>query len=1342
MAGRHPLHNGQPAGGDLAPAYGVSCTPLLPQQLLPYERQLIQELGCTEQEYLQFKQRIDWLSRERPAEYAHIPDVQNDALTVAIISLVLGVVSQGLSLLLAPRAPAQQRQGGNRTLDSIAGRDRFAPTYGFQANQELSRYGETIPIVFTKQQRVQLNINGRTDFYYVGGIMISPKLVWSRMFSWGGYQSLSMVFLAGQSPMPRGPYSTPAEIAADRAGVYIGQLPLDSFPDGDYRWYYYQGGTPIAGTTTYQALPGSVRTTPDSRLRGHNNRYGNFGTPIGPDENAFNAQTFAGLTADAFCHSFSPSSRTQFGAYNGLPNGTPYRLNWDVVSYLSGASEQTAGSYTAKRFQIAGNPKMAGVGRNYARQFGIVSANVNGTDYTSPQQSNGLRVQMVVGGTVTVIYNAGRLQDTLYYDTSNPNIVANRQRGLDFTYANPDLDAVDNKQIISAIQTEHEQQDELLKIGTKWMIGNCMFEVSSRTPSDNVYDKTDSSPYTIILKCIAVYGDGGPGYIGVCHRPFITTNTNLPEGSEGPLFDIGQAWFPICKAELATFQNSRACEVTEIGIKSNVWTRFNGITNFNSVPSVEKLHKYDTENTSLSTGTNQSYARRASFFHLYVRPANNDYSPEEGWAKLNPFPFCVVGSAPQDQYNFIRIAQPFDQFEYRIRPVTSGEINQIIGRGLCIRLNSDGITAVNPFYDASGIVTQYGTFTIRVRGFLDDIAALALHSEMVSDPVFSGSQVTTAPVSSVRFVRAFSYRDNTDANLRRISNGIAKAIGKDPDNVGEAPFPDVPYFPLPVGAEYQFTEADKNNFQFSGGGRTVRLNMRLRVENLGPNDPGAARTIFWTLVNGQSIPANFTGTWTGGEIFVITKPILDDTLVDYIFEVNTPVTTRTYTTVSGPRIFEINSAIAEVSHYSNLITRSCDNGPEHELVYVNENLANDPVRNGVASYTGCAMAGISVRSGISLSSFEQLHIYQKKGIQVTNIRRNSNGNTVLTTDSSNIFTDLAYYLLTNPHTGAGELISSDLVDLAQFARTGSFLEANGLYYDDVIVEPQNLREFLARISTSLLCNLVMRGGKFSIEPALPIDTTRNYTMFDVKVPISGIFTEGNIIEDSFQLEYVQAQERLPIRAMVRYRTELPNRFPQEQTAVVYYTDQANGPLEEFNFTHITSRYHAELFAKYALSARRHRTHVVSFQTLPYGLGLAPGDFIRVVTQASYVQPGASGIIKDNGAIITPAQLTNGQSVEVYYWDRNDNEVNEDTLTISIVDGQPKANKLFGSIFAIKDTTTRSLVYMVDSIDLDEEGLARISASYFPIDANGYSVVANELKPSYNGFTVVSDLAPD
>lgn len=198
---------------------------MLSQQLLPYERDLIAQLGCTKEEYLQFKQQIDWLSRERPAEYAGVPDVDNEL--TAVILFVVGLVLQGVSYLLTPKPdiPQQQRQGQNRSLDSIVGRDRFAPTYGFQSSQELSRYGETIPIVFTEQKRVQLTIAGTTDWYYVGGIMVSPKLVWSRMFSWGSYQSLNLVFLLGQSPVPRGPYSTPAEIAADRAGVYIGQLP-------------------------------------------------------------------------------------------------------------------------------------------------------------------------------------------------------------------------------------------------------------------------------------------------------------------------------------------------------------------------------------------------------------------------------------------------------------------------------------------------------------------------------------------------------------------------------------------------------------------------------------------------------------------------------------------------------------------------------------------------------------------------------------------------------------------------------------------------------------------------------------------------------------------------------------------------------------------------------------------------------------------------------------------------------------------------------------------------------------------------------------------------------------
>jgi hypothetical protein len=43
--------------------------------LLPYERQLIDALGCTEAEYKQFVRHLQDKATARPAEYALVPDM-------------------------------------------------------------------------------------------------------------------------------------------------------------------------------------------------------------------------------------------------------------------------------------------------------------------------------------------------------------------------------------------------------------------------------------------------------------------------------------------------------------------------------------------------------------------------------------------------------------------------------------------------------------------------------------------------------------------------------------------------------------------------------------------------------------------------------------------------------------------------------------------------------------------------------------------------------------------------------------------------------------------------------------------------------------------------------------------------------------------------------------------------------------------------------------------------------------------------------------------------------------------------------------------------------------------
>jgi hypothetical protein len=44
--------------------------------LLPFEKRLIAELGCTEEEYKEFVRDVAYRAYVRPAEYAHVPDVR------------------------------------------------------------------------------------------------------------------------------------------------------------------------------------------------------------------------------------------------------------------------------------------------------------------------------------------------------------------------------------------------------------------------------------------------------------------------------------------------------------------------------------------------------------------------------------------------------------------------------------------------------------------------------------------------------------------------------------------------------------------------------------------------------------------------------------------------------------------------------------------------------------------------------------------------------------------------------------------------------------------------------------------------------------------------------------------------------------------------------------------------------------------------------------------------------------------------------------------------------------------------------------------------------------------
>jgi len=1253
-----------------------------PLPLLPWEKQLIAALECSEDDYRQFVRELHRKAIVRPAGYEHIPDVRNDPLTVAIISLVVGIASTAASYFLAPKpksyAADDPDEAKTTRLEDATGAQSYAPTYGFSSQQQLAKYGVRVPIVFTKQELLTDDLG---EAYYSGGVLISPLLVWSRIKSFGNHQVIELQMVAGQAPMER----------SDVTGIFLGNNTLDAMQDESYQFYY----------------TGGFDDNSSSRLTGRNLRYGALAqpAPVGYDEEAFFCPTRLGSGRPGFCHSYTPSSQTVFGVYTAIPNGTPYRLNWEVISVpnLDGKDFADAQKEAARQYRIVAqadmdsvlggedlvdpyNSGMPGVGRNYGRHVGVVEHEGFQVPVADPA-FQGVAIRTVEeGDTIKIVVGYGRQQTTPKW--SRDDITGDQD--------------INTEDVRSTTDNENVRFDSQFKVGTYFMIGRCMFSVTSR--SADIFEPGITEHVEVYLECIEAWSQN-QNKIGVVGINKVEKETFLI----GP--DISEAFFPICQVELAEIVNNKSCDVTEIGLKSNVWLRFNNICNFNAIPTPEELIEYNDDKTIITTSYRNTYGARTSFFLLYVRPAHQNPDGSADWVFLKKF--CVKGSSPVDQYNFLRIFHAKrERYEFRIRPATSGELVYTADPNEEVwQLDSSSS------YGETTVSTEYGTFTIGSKYRAIISSSTWQLSEMIDRPSQYGetdvvSLATGAAPGSVSYQGLVQYGTNTYADNFKESNVWSTKSGLDPfyNNLGE-------------GAVYTFDIVYTDAGQDISGDREITLKVTLRSYKQTRSTATDGRNLWWR-VESVSVVSGF-GNWAANDVFR-KRRFYDAAGVEWeaIFRVDSLNQTQILVPTTVGRKFEEFPGIAEVSHYGDLITRSCDEGPEHEIVSVNESLEE----NIIPQYENLAMAGLKLKSGFNINSVDQLYLYMKNGV---NVERLTDGGT----GPSNLFTDLAYYLLTNSDIGVGGIISQELIDRTQLAATGAYLRANGLFFDDVIAEGTNVRSYLVSKAPSMLCNLATKNGVFSIEPALPINSN-NIIDGTIKVPIRAIFTDGNIIEDSFALEYLPLEERKMFQATVLYRKERENQFPEERTVTVCYKGDNNKPFEEFDMSHVTSTSHAIKIAKYFLSLRKHVTHSVSFKTMPDGNALQPGDWIKVATASSPYNPVSNGIVKADGTVVSTEPLTAG-TYPVFYWDQVSSTIAEGDL---VIDATGKATSLLGTIFSVKSAVSSNYenVYQIEALDIDQDGIVGIKATEFPVDSQGRSIIAQDVTPLSGQFDVLSD----
>ena len=1277
-----------------------------PRLLLPAEIELCKAIGASEEEYWFFTDQTASYNGKRSEAYDLIPDIKAGFVPPLIAGgsltwlgqIAVGVALSTISYLLTPK-PKQPKQGtSQRTADAV-GSKKFAPQFSFNSIQELALLGETVPLIFAN----------RIDDRF-GGVRVNSLLIWSQMLSLGKLQQLKAMALFSLGTIEREP---------DYAGFAIGDMLLNSYTSHKVALYFRENGGRITKADRYHQskLVATLETDPF--------------TVNYPSDNGY-------PTHKAFSGVRNPTTQSIFGAYAPMPNATIFKLPYELVRHPKGSGNEAARDMLRKRkkVELAMWPTRCGI-----------QSSTNGGNV-------GSIIKYIILGAVP------------YGNQPEDN---NEETG----YAPHGVEDVRN-----AVNSIRETTDNHLAIGETYLIGTAVAKCTSIT---------STKPWEIGISKEYTFEVTEKGDIDVVGN--LTVHCDNPKWNPAAYWDINgrkiyneQIWngrqlyasysvYVPQRLAIGTITNNRKCDVTEIGLKSKVYKQMT-FANVNSQPSEAALARAWEDRSQIQLGQLNRFIKRFSFFKLQVRRAGEDGA----WDDLTNSDttnhlglFCVKGSSPESQYNYITIRHQYtEQYEYRFLPYPGNYITRnSFGIGKFVNLLGASTNASAQGIGDFECQTTYGKFDIRFAGQVNyplSVENINNKEWKLGDPneTFSSGKVDdfynsnghfmsnngafTIP-SSTHWVeiepyyalnvytgddswRIFYYRDKKDW-LGNITGGIW-SIWWDGQNVAtDDSFPAGNYHKDAVEIESNFEGTPRrykpvlNNFGghppsegyafgnpnffyikieerqtvaspkiwdqlenvsytsgTSGGGSGLKV--RLEIWENSSTGLVAAK---WTIdpqhkgtgyVDGElvDIPARgvFPGV-TGLQIKVAleTESLLDENL-------------NQYDVVSDWNDYEGDKG----SH---------QDGPEHEIVYVNEELdmGSSPIQ-----YSEIAFAGIRLNSSKEWTNFTQLSAYFKKGIEVKRLIDGGTG-------ATNLFPEIAYALLTDAKLGAGKLIGVTFVDEAGMETAAQFCRANDYYWDGVISERVNLREFIYSQAGYCLLDFQIIGGKFSLKPSVPYKdndfTINHFTGPDIKA----MFTDGNIKD--LKVSYLSPEERQTFIANVIYRKEVENGFPETQSLQVSLKDSpADDPLESFDLSGFcTSRKQALDFAQYALKTRKLVDHGITFRTAPqYVLNLVPGDYFRLVSEVTHTNRFRNGAKLDDGTIVSKDNMTGSESV--YYWQQGTEKV--EIATLSRVPN--------GSLFTVQNTTTENKIYKLETLSYGEDGLIDISASYTPIEpSTGY-----------------------
>ena len=1361
-----PKNIRKPGGDMVAPR-----SPFSRRMLLPTEADLCVVLGITKEEYFKFLEGVAAKVKERPEAYGLIPDIRCDPLTTTVGTkvvlttfgqIVVGVALTVVSYLLTPKPPSMKQGTAQRTAD-MAGMKRFAPQFSFNTVQELAKLGDLIPLIFTNR-----------DQNPKGGVRVNSQLLWSQLVSLGRFQQLKLLGLFSLGEIDEAP---------DFEGYAIGDLLIENYQaekillSGNNIPFKSNGGSfstdvfridnlkhfcgtrnPTTQATfglsspmpnlTYFRLPYELVRAPsnlnsDNRpaaritlkkrrkilggwpmragfAQGGNSsqKAGNSDLSVGtyltyqvvggPDNNA-NAfqQDWEGYEPHGVEDVNAVTKTVREATDSYISEGEQYLAGTTLVSCTHIGNEEWPGQpwdgsnsftrgYQFKvlekgRFECAPSPNLGTHCNNPQWNTGGDFFEVKDDKYYYEQYfGDSFQLYEPAERYVLQRVNLGTVSDNRNCHITEIGLKSKVFKQMSFANVN-------SKPTEEEINTVYNDRSTLsLGNVNKYITRYSFFKLQVREAGTGNDWQTLETPITNHLDVFCIKG-------------------NTPEFQ----YNYIRIDHPYRQYEYRFFPWPGNDVIKKVIANNTVYVN---LLNANGATDPNAIHQFSYGSYTVKFAGRKNYALTRDILSNkdwdFGEPSGNRKNVAgyvqglKGTGSYSSPSHINADNLPQKRVSTVKWTQiyhpdcsyPHSYFGFGYHTLIIENKNWPV----------DGVSTFNLFIN-NGHVTD------NIEGRKGPIWGDSQQLEIVTLIAAHGGGQT---VSGVEF-----HYTTDDGRGGKFIPVIDSSMG---GNVNGYPCgkKDIPkfgnvtstwYYVRKIEDEWQNEDPVINDLittsDTDGSGDDIANGSGLQVRfKAWANTARTEIYAEWNLEGSRG-----SGYREGDRVRIPSQDDpedTDDTLVPaQIIELQVSSTVEK-TIESRLNLYDAASDYwkFEGDQSSHL------EGPEHQITYCNEIVKTEGTDSigSPATYSDLAYAGLRINSSKEWTNFSQFSAYFQKGIKVKSLLGGSDR-------STSLFPEIAYALLTDARIGAGKVVSEQAVNETNMGIAANFCKKNNLFWDGMISDRVNLREFIFEQANYCLLDFTIIGGQFSLNPAVPFDES-NYQIENNKpVDIKAMFTDGNVKD--LTVNFLSPEDRQTFKANIIYRKEKLNGFSEKKSSVVSLFDEydssgnlitkhSDDPMETYDLSGFcTSVEHAVTFGKYVLSNRQKVDHTVNFKTAPHYInGVQPGDYIRVFSTTQHVNRFNNGAILEDGSVVSKDAISGTKTF--YWWNTSKSVVQEDTENFS----NPLPATYRGSLFTIKELQASNQCYKVESITLDEEGLVELSGSYAELTSDGKLVI--------------------